>query len=108
LPSNDIAEPLKDLLVKRSVMGEINEVALNQGLIEKFIAEVVALNGIATVTLRDSNMSTMVVAIGNQIALSRITKSMECKSTVADWKHIVDEEEFGKLLDVGVSVSAFS
>lgn len=108
LPSNDIAKPLKDLLVKRNAMGVIDEKLLNQGLFEKFIADVVALDGIATVTLRDSNMCTMVVAVGNQFVLGRIAKSMESNSQGGGWQHINSEAEFRSLLDVGVSVSAFS
>lgn len=108
LPSNDIVKPLTDLLIKRNAMNVIDEKLLNQGFFEKFIADVVALEGIATVTLRDSNMCTMVVAVGSQFVLGRIAKSMESSSPGDGWQHINSEAEFRSLLGVGVSVSAFS
>ena len=108
LQSNNVAKPLTELLVKRNAMKVIDEGILNQGLVESFITKIVSMDGIATVTLRDSNMSTIVVAVGNQLALSRIAKLMECNSPEEDWKHIVNEEEFNRLLDIGISVSAFS
>lgn len=108
LPSTNVAKPLADLLVKRNVADIIDEELLNQGLIEEFIAKIVTLGGIATVTLRDSNMCTMVVAVGSQCTLSRIAKSMGSKSPEVDWKHIINETEFSHLLDVGVGVAAFS
>ncbi|WP_444897338.1 hypothetical protein [Microbulbifer sp. SSSA005] len=107
-PPNDLAKPLADLLNKRNGMEVIEESVLNQGLLEGYITEIVSIGGIATVTVRDSNMCTMVVSIGNQFALSRVSKQVESKLPEDGWKHIVNEQEFNHVLSVGVSVSAFS
>lgn len=108
LNSKNVAKPLVDLLIKRNALKEIDERLLNQGWLESFIAEILSLGGIATITLRDSNMNIMVVAVGDQYTLSRLSKLLEDSTLAADWKHIVNEAEFGRILNVGVSVSAFS
>ncbi len=108
MPLNNIAKPLADLMVDRNAMTKIDESLLNKGLLEGFIDEIVSMDGVATVTLRDSNMSTMVAAVGNQFLLSRIVKLMEDNSPAVLWKHIGNEAEFDQLLNVGVSVTVFS
>jgi hypothetical protein len=107
-PSNDLAKPLADLLIKRNGMDAVEERLLNQGLLESYIAKVISTGGIATVAVRDSNMCTMVVAVGKQFALSRIGRQLESKPSIEGWKHIINEQEFNHVLSVGVSVSAFS
>lgn len=106
--SNDLAKPLVDLLTKRNKMKVIEENLLNQGLLESYITEILSLGGIATVTVRDSNMCTMVVAVGNKFALSRIGTQLENRPSEADWKLVVNEQEFSHILSVGVSVAVFS
>ena len=102
----NVAGPLTDLLIRRNSLEVIDEELQSYGFIEDFVAEVVALGGVATITLRDSNMCTMVVAIGNQFALNRTAKSLEKNSLGSDWKHIDNEPEFISLLKVGISISA--
>ena len=108
MPSKDLSKPLVDLLVKRNGMGMVNENLLNQGLLESYIANILAIGGVATVTVRDSNMRLMVVAIGSQFTLNRMVKMLGSKSLDPDRKHIENEKEFKNMLSIGVSISAFS
>lgn len=107
LPTNTITKPLSDLLVKRNGMGSINERSLNQGYLEEYIKNIMSINGIATMTVRDSNMNTMIIAIGKHAsfkAMGFLNKNGVMRSDLA---RPINEQVFNRKLDVGVSLAVF-
>ncbi|MEO1019203.1 MAG: hypothetical protein AAFY56_16160 [Pseudomonadota bacterium] len=108
LPLTGIVDPLTQLLIKRNSLGVIDNGLRNHGLIEEFVSNVTTLDGVPTIVLRDSNMSTFLLAFGSEFVLNQAVRSNKNRSPDIEWKHVADERHFLSLLDVGVDVSVFS
>ena len=104
---NNITRPLVDLLVKRNAMKVIDESLRNQGLLENFIFEVLSLSGVAFVSMRDSNMGTLMAAVGDEANLNEFLMDMQEGFKGDGWRHVVDDAEFDHILMLGVSISVF-
>ena len=109
IPSDGrFVDGLEKLLLLRIGSSELRASGETIGLVERFVKDVVSSNGVAAVVLRDSNMSTIVVTVGNRFAINGASQFVTGECDDSDWCTIASESEFLGLLDIGVSISAIS
>ncbi len=99
---------LGELLIKRNAALQIDKTLQDYKFIEKYVDGIVVLGGVATIVMRDANMCMSIVAVGDQLVISRLSQglNMNCSSGIPHKS--ISDADFQEQLRVGIRVSSLS